>query len=283
MKTFLSLTLAAVMMLSMTINANAAMAIVGMGGKGPVEFGKFVEDIRRSEVIFIGDTHDDSQIHLKQLEIISALNAGSPQLAIGLEMFTTDNQRYLDDWTRGKLEEKEFAAIYARNWSYDWSLYRDLFIFSRDHHIPMIALNVPKAIMAKVVRLGTTSLSDSDKSELPPDIHWTLPPRQAEYLRRIREQAFGNAPSPIPAANFEAAQALRNCNMAYNIEKYRRKSPERKVVVIAGTWHAIKNGAPECLSDYGRSSYKVVLPDLVEFSWLKPTAEDADYLLPRGK
>jgi len=281
-KTFLTLTLMAVMVLSASIGANAAMEIVGMNGKGPVDFGTFVEDIGRSEVIFIGDTHDDSRIHVKQLEIIRALYAGNPQLAIGLEMFTTDSQRYLDNWTAGKMEEKEFAAIYAKNWSYDWSLYRDLFIFSRDHHIPMIALNVPKAIIATVVRLGAMSLSESDKSELPSDLHWTLSPRQAEYLRRIREQAFGNVPTRIPAANFEEAQALRNSTFAYNIAMYRRKFPELKVVVIAGTWHAIKNGAPECLKDYGGSTYKVVLPDLVEFGWLKPTAEDVDYLIPRG-
>jgi uncharacterized iron-regulated protein len=282
MKTFLALTLVAVMVLSASIGANAAMEIVGLSGKNPVDFGKFVEDIGRSEVIFIGDTHDDSHIHVKQLEIIRALYARNPQLAIGLEMFSTDSQRYLDDWTMGKLEEKEFAAIYAKNWSYDWRLYRELFIFSRDNHIPMIALNVPKAIIAKVVGLGAKSLSENDKSELPPDLHWTLPPRQVEYLRLIREQVFGNAPTRIPAANFEEAQALRNGTIAYNIVKYRRKFPERKVVAIAGTWHAIKNGAPECLKDYGSSTYKVVLPDLVEFGWLKPTAEDVDYLIPKG-
>jgi uncharacterized iron-regulated protein len=270
------------MMLSTGIGANAAMDIIGMNGRGPVDFNKFVADLGRSDVIFIGDTHDDSHIHAKQLEIIQALYAGNPQLAIGLEMFTTDNQRYLDEWTAGKLDEKEFAAIYARNWSYDWSLYRDLFIFSRDHRIPMIALNVPKTIIAKVVRLRAASLDENDKNELPPDVHWTLNPRQAEYLRRIREQAFGNAPTRIPAANFQEAQALRNNTIAYNIVKFRRKFPEHKVVVIAGTWHAIKNGAPESLKDYGSATYKVVLPDLVEFGWLKPTAEDADYLMPRG-
>jgi len=282
MKTFLAVTLGIVVLLSTGIGAHAAMEIVGMNPKGPVAFGTFVEDIGRSEVIFIGDTHDDSRIHGKQLEIIRALYAGNPRLAIGLEMFTTDNQRYLDDWIAGKLEEKEFAAIYARNWSYNWNLYRDLFLFARDNHIPMVALNVPKAIMARVVRQGAAALGESDRKELPPGLAWTLPPRQAEYLRRIREQAFGNAPPRIPVANFEEAQALRNGTFAYTIVKYRREFPGRKVVAIAGTWHAIKNGAPESLKNYGSATYKVVLPDLIEFGWLKPTAEDVDYLIPRG-
>jgi len=282
MKTFLAFTLGIVMLLSTNIGANAAMEIVGMSGKGPVDFATFVKDLGRSDVIFIGDTHDDSRIHVKQLEIIRALYAGNPLLALGLEMFTTDNQRYLDDWTKGKLEEKEFAAIYAKNWSYDWNLYRDLFLFARDNHIPMVALNVPKTIITKVVRQGAKSLSESDRMGLPPGINWTLPPRQAEYLRRIREQAFGNAPPPIPAANFEEAQALRNSTFAYTIMQFRREFPGRKVAVIAGTWHAIKNGVPESFKGYGSPTYKVVLPDLIEFGWLKPTVEDVDYLIPRG-
>src|SRR6185369_4988044 len=111
---------------------------------------------------------------------------------------------------------------------------------------------------------------------------WTLPPRQAEYIRRIREQAFRNIPARFPVANFDEAQALRNDSIAYNITRFREKSPKSKVVVIAGTWHAIKNGAPESLKKFGSFTFKVVLPDLIEFNWLKPTVEDVDYLIPRG-
>lgn len=279
MKKFIVFVLGVALLVATSVGANAAMEIVGMSGNGPVAFGKFVEDIGRADVIFLGDTHDDLRLHGLQLEIVRALYAKNPQLALGLEMFTTDNQQSLDDWTTGKIEEKDFVAIYARNWSYDWSQYRDLFLFAREHKIPMIALNVPKPLMAKVVRLGAKALSDSDRKALPPAASWSLAPRQAEYLKRIREQAFGNAPPRFPVANFNDAQALRNHSIAYRVAKFREKAPESKVVVLAGTWHAIKNGAPENLKDYSRASYKVVLPDLKEFSWLKPTAEDVDYLI----
>jgi len=272
-----------VLLVASSVAANAAMQIVGMNDKGPVAFGKFVEDLGRSDVVFLGDTHDDLRLHGQQLEIVRALYAKNPRLALGLEMFSTDYQKSLDDWTRGKTDEHDFVALYAKNWSYDWSQYRDLFIFARDNHIPMIALNVPKPLMAKVVRQGAKALSDSDRKELPPGANWNLSPRQAEYLKRIREQAFGNAAPRFPVANFNDAQALRNHSIAYNVFKYLEKAPGSKVVVIAGTWHAIKNGAPENLQDYGKASYKTVLPDLKEFSWLKPTAEDVDYLILGGE
>jgi uncharacterized iron-regulated protein len=282
-KKSIRLVLGLALLVTTSISANAATNVVRMTDKTSVEFGRFVEDIGRSDVIFIGDTHDDRELHEKQLEIIRGVQARAPRLAIGLEMFTADCQRYLDDWTNGKLQERDFAAIYARNWSYDWRLYRDIFIFARDNQIPMIALNVPKPIIAKVVRQGGKALTEEERKDLPPGGTWILNPRQAQYLRRIRGQVFGNRPSPIPTANFDEAQALRNQAMAYNIAKFRKEAPERKVVVIAGTWHAIKNGAPESLKGYGSSTYKVVLPDLPEFAWLKPTAEDVDYLITRGE
>lgn len=260
--------------------AGAATAMVRMADRAPVPFGAFVDDLRRADVVFIGDTHDDGRLHGKQVEIIRALYEKNPQLAIGLEMFTAENQRHLDDWTGGKTEEKDFVAFYAKNWSYDWRLYRDLFIFARDNHIPMIALNVPKGVAFKVVRQGSRGLSETDRQLLPPGGPWKLGARQAEYLKRIREQAFRNAPTPFPLVNFEEAQALRNQTMAYRIAKFREKSPKSTVAVIAGTWHAIKNGAPESLKDYGHSTCKVVLPDLPDFAWLKLTAEEVDYLIP---
>ncbi|HJV66759.1 MAG TPA: ChaN family lipoprotein [Geomonas sp.] len=283
MKRLTSFISSIVLLLATGICANAAQSMVRVSDHTPVEFGQVVTDLERADAIFIGDTHDDSELHGKQLDIIRALYAKDPHLAIGLEMFTIENQASLDQWTSGKLEEKDFIHIYSQNWSYDWSLYRDIFIFARDNRIPMIALNLPKQLIANVVRQGGQGLSEADKKELPPGEVWTLTPRQLEYMKRIRQQVFGNRPVPPRLANFDQAQALRNHSMGYRVVKFREKSPQTKVVVVAGVWHAIKNGAPDSLKEYGNCSYKVVLPELREFSWMKPTAEDVDYLIPGGE
>ena len=260
-------------------NAYAVSPILKVSDKRTVEFMQFIEDIERSDVIFIGETHDVRKQHDNQLDIIRSLNARKVPLAIGLEMFSADSQQQLDDWSKGKLEEQEFRIIYAKNWSYDWQLYRDIFIFARDNHIPMIALNVPKPIISKVMRQGSAALDDTDKKELPPHISWTLNPPQTEYLRRITAQVFGNKPAVIPFARFCEAQALRNNAIAWNISNYREKSPKSKVIAITGTWHAIKNGAPEQLKQYGSLNYKVILPELPEFVIQNVTPDEADYFI----
>nr|WP_284694663.1 ChaN family lipoprotein [Geomonas sp. Red32] len=253
-----------------------------MGDRTPVPLDRVVEEIAPADAVFLGDTHDDRSLHAKQLEIIKALYAKNPRLAIGLEMFTIDSQSALDGWTSGKLSESEFLPIYAKNWSYPWELYRDIFLFARDNKIPIIALNVPKAAIGKVVRAGAGALTGSDLAGLPPG-PWSLSPRQAEYLRLIRQQAFANLPPRFPSANFDQAQALRNHTMASFVMRYLERTPGSQVVVIAGTWHSIRNGVPDSMKRYGKVDARVILQDLVEFTWLKPTAEDADFLILRDR
>ncbi len=270
---------AIMLLLGTNTNAWAVPQILKVSDKQTVEYIQFVEDIERSDVIFIGETHDVIKQHENQLDIILTLHARNVPVAIGLEMFSADSQQQLDDWSQGKLDEQNFKTIYAANWSYDWQLYRNIFIFARDNHIPMIALNLPKPIISKIMRQGSAALNDIDKKEIPANISWTLNPPQTEYLRLVTAQVFGNKLGAAIFANFCDAQAVRNSVIAWRISKYREKSPKDKIVVIAGTWHAIKNGAPEQLKQYGLLKYEVILPELPEFVIQNITTDEADYFI----
>lgn len=261
------------------LNVYAAPQFLKVSDKQTVELSQLIADTKASDVLFIGETHDDKKQHENQLDIIRALFAKKVPVAIGLEMFASDNQRQLDDWMGGKVDEQDFKLIYARNWSYDWMLYREIFIFARDNHIPMIALNIPKPIVSKVVSQGASALGDNDKKEIAPHISWTLNTPQTEYLKRIYMQVFGNKPVRISFQNFCEAQALRNNGMAWSISKYKAKYPKNELVVITGTWHAIKNGVPEQLIQYGNLSYNVILPELREFNLQNATSDAADYFM----
>ena len=281
MNVIYSLLVVIMILLSTNITAYAVPQILRLSDKQPVKYIQFIEDIEHSDVIFVGETHDVAKQHENQLDIIRSLHARNVPVAIGLEMFAADSQQQLDEWTKGMLEEQYFKTIYAKNWSYDWQLYRDIFLFARDNHIPMIALNLPKPIISKVISQGSTALNDNDKKELPANISWTLNPPQTEYLRRVTGQVFGNKLGAAMFTNFCAAQAARNSVIAWRISQYKEKSPKNKIVVITGTWHAIKNGVPELLKQYGRLKYSVILPDLPEFVIPNITTDEADYFILR--
>lgn len=131
-------------------------------------------------------------------------------------------------------------------------------------------------MISKVLAEGPQSLQEG---EIPPKISWTLNEAQADYLRTIGRQVFGKAPPEKYLARLGTAQALRNSGMAWNIAKYKQKHPEERVVVLAGTWHAVKNGVPELLAAYGKFTYKVILPELKELSLENATVSEADYLI----
>jgi uncharacterized iron-regulated protein len=277
MRSFHRSTIIVVILIVSCVSAHAAQ-FARVGDKKRADLAEVVQNVEGADVIFIGEIHDNMQHHAAELDIARSLHAKKFPLALGLEMFTPEDQQKLDDWTDGKLAEESFKTIYARNWSYNWQLYRDLFIFARDNHIPLIALNIPKPVMAKVTAQGPAALQ---QSEIPPNISWSLNEAQTTYMRTIARQVFGNTPPEKLVARFSAAQALRNNGMAWNIAKYRKKHAADKVVVLAGMWHAVKNGVPELLSNYDGLTFKVILPELPEFNLENATVKEADYLMLR--
>ena len=233
---------------ALTANAFAGGVITRMSDRQVVSFSQMVADTEGSDIIFIAEEHTNKKHHEMQLDVIRSLWAKKIPLAIGLEMFQTDNQKYLDDWTEGKITEESFKAVYARNWSYDWSLYRDIFIFARDNRIPLIALNIPKEIVFKVRKQGFASLTPEERKNLPSGVTCDLNKPQTELLKKSFEEVSKHEAKGKTFTSFCEAQAVRNNGMAMNIANDQKRHPGRKLVALAGIWHAVKHGVPERLA-----------------------------------
>ena len=65
-------------------------------------------------------------------------------------------------------------------------------------------------------------------------------------MRTIARQVFGITPPEKLVERLCAAQAFWISGMAWNVVDYRKKHDSDKVVVLAGTLHAVKNGVPNC-------------------------------------
>ena len=252
----------------------AAQQITRMSDRQEIGFAPMMQELAGARVILVGETHDDKKHHDLQLEVLRMLHARGVPLAIGLEMFVTESQRELDKWSDGTMPEQSFRQVYSRNWSVEWRMYRDIFLFAREHRIPLIALNVPQPIMAKVAAHGFASLSREDKKELPPDVTCVLNTPYTEFLRKVYSEHIANHGS---FTYFCEAQTLRNNEMAWNIARYARAHPGQTVVTLAGAWHVVKNGIPEQLARYGELPCKVILPELPVFPIEAASFLDADY------
>ncbi|MDH3898188.1 MAG: ChaN family lipoprotein [Deltaproteobacteria bacterium] len=219
---------------------------------------ELTRDLIESRLVFVGEIHTYQNHHHMQLETIRAIkNAGAP-VAIGLEMFRRDSQTDLDRWLEGELSEKEFQKIYYKNWNYPWPLYRDIFLFARDHNIPMVGLNVPPEITKQVAREGFASLSPKQRGDLPM-VTCRVDP---EYMAFVRRSLGMHGHGGMEFTNFCEAQLVWDTAMAWTLLRFLEKDPKATVVVIAGKGHSWKLGIPAQIKSRSTLPFRVILPEI---------------------
>ncbi|QXE89474.1 ChaN family lipoprotein [Geomonas subterranea] len=232
-----------------------------------------------SQVVLVGESHDEPYHHDLQLTLLRLLDGARRPIAIGLEMMQSDCQKTLDDWVEGTLGEPEMQQAFERNWT-GWQMYRDIFLFAREKRIPMVALNVPLAIVRTVSRDGFAALTPEERKGLPPGTSCDLTNPQIAFLRK----SFGAVAHHMQNGKrfdfFCEAQTVRNSGMALNIIRYRDQEPGRTVVVLTGTWHAVKYAIPEQLQRLGSlPAPTVILPETPYLNSGNTGASEADYLV----
>ena len=194
-----------------------------------------------ARVVYVGETHDNPASHRLELETLKALEERHPgRTALGMEMFTRSQQPVLDRWVAGELDEKAFlkASRWFDNWRMDFAYYRDLLIFARDRHIPVIALNAEKSLVQAVRSKMLEELSAEEKAQLP-ELDLSDP-----YQRAMTEGIFGgHSHGKMHIEGFLRAQTLWDETMAESAADY-LASPEgkdRHLLVVAGGNH-IRHG-----------------------------------------
>ena len=195
--------------------------------------------IPQGALVTMGEQHDDFGHHMAQLEMIKALYDTGRPLAVGLEMFQYMAQDILNAWVMGKLSERDMIDAFRDNWGDMWPLYRPIFEFCREQRIPMIGLNVPRAITRQVARRGFSSLTPEQVGELPP-VACILDPEYEVQLRRLLgpHGAEGNF------ERFCEAQMVWDTAMAFYSLEYLKAHPRATVAVVCGYVHAWNKAIP---------------------------------------
>ena len=223
-----------------------------------VSLADIVKDLSESPLVFVGELHTTQSHHHAQLETIRVLKKAGAPLAIGLEMFRRDSQSDLDRWVNGELSEKEFEKTYYKNWNYPWPLYKDIFLYAREHKIPMVGLNVPPDVTKQVAREGFDSLTPKQRGDLPM-VTCRVDP---EYLAFIRRSLAMHGHGGLDFTRFCEAQLVWDTAMAWSLLRYLEKNPEATVVVIAGSGHAWKKGIPAQIRSRSELPFRVILPEV---------------------
>jgi len=249
--------------------------LLRVSDRAVVSLSDIIPDLKSAKLVFIGELHDQELHHQAQLEVIRRLYESGVPVAVGLEMFRRDSQAQLDRWVKGEITEEAFQKIYFDNWSLPWNLYRDIFVFARDHKIPLVGLNVPRETTRQIAREGFASLTPEQLGDMPA-VSCVVDDAYAAFIRRsLGMHAHGG----MDFTRFCEAQLFWDTAMAWNALRFLKDHPTSTMVVIAGNGHAWKRGIPAQVTTVSPLPFRVILPEIPgRLDRETVRLEDTDYL-----
>lgn len=191
---------------------------------------KLLKAAEETEVLFFGENHDNSLNHWLQLELTKDLAEKNP-LVMGAEMIEADNQKQLDQYLKGEIDQKAFDTL-ARLWPNHKTDYKPLVDFAKEKNIRFIATNVPRRYASKVYKGGFEALDGLTAEEkswiapLPIEYDKNLP----GYVKML-ELMGGHGGDNLPKA-----QAIKDATMAHFIVQ--NLKPGTVFIHYNGTYHS---------------------------------------------
>ena len=243
-----------------------------------ISFGEMIKDVKKRDIIVIGEVHSDPRHHRTELDVIRALHESDTPMFIAMEMFRQNSQKELDSWTSGAMPLERFLPVYYRNWTVAWPYYEDIFLYAREHGIPIAGLNIPDEIADAIARRGFSALTSAERERIPAGISCTIDANYKEFIRKAYAGHGKHGESSF--LHFCEAQMVWDKSMAANLVSFMKAKPLKKAVVLAGVGHAWRRGVPEQVSLLSPYQIGVILPLLSDQVDLKSiTVDDADYVV----
>lgn len=224
--------------------------------------GKIIPDLLDKQVVFVGEQHNRFEHHINQLQIIQQFHKAGSDFGVGMEMFKKPYQGIIDAYFSDEIDEQTFLkqTRYFEEWGYDYHLYKPIIDFMKRNHIPLIALNLPERITRQVSRSGIDMLVPADKDLIPENLDFS----DSRYAQDLREvfALHGDQKALQDFNYFYQAQVLWDETMAETAYQFLRKTPHRKLIVLAGNGHLrYRYGIPKRLQRRIMTSSAVILQD----------------------
>ena len=205
-----------------------------------------IKKISSYNVVLLGEIHNCAIVHWLEFEIARSLyDKHGEDLAMGAEMFESDNQLIMDEYMQSVITYDRFEEE-ARLWpNYSTDYYPYLY-FAKENKIPFVATNVPRRYANVVKNRGLQyldSLSAEAKTYLPPlPIAFVADEENSMFAMM---QLFSKSDSN--AEYMAQAQAIKDATMAWNIAKNQSKY----FLHIQGNYHSdFKQGIVPYLTVY---------------------------------
>jgi uncharacterized iron-regulated protein len=264
---------------------NPAYKLYDKNGK-EVKYSKMISDLKKHQIVFIGELHDNPISHWMELQITKDLYDSTTQnLILGAEMFESDNQLVINEYLQKLFDDKKFEAELKlwKNYNTD---YKPLMIFARDNNLHFIATNIPRRYANIVFKKGfdgLEGLSDEAKRYFAPlPINYDPEMKSYKDMLNMNDLPAGKAGKAAHAmANLPKAQAAKDATMAYFIDM--NMEPGKIFIHYNGKYHSKDHEGIVWHLDKMNKGYKIVTVSTVLQSDISKLDEEylgeADYII----
>ena len=194
-----------------------------------------------ARLVLVGEGHTDMDTHRVEKRVIEGLHRAGRRVLIGLEMYPYPEQAWLDQWTDGKLTEEAFldGSHWYKNWGYNWLYYRDIFLFARDNHLRMYAINAPREVVSAVRKKGFQGLTPEEAAHIPTEIDTKNADHMRLFKANFEDASFHAAMTDEQWQGMLNAQCTWDATMGFNAVAPLKKDddPKAVMVVIVGAGH----------------------------------------------
>jgi uncharacterized iron-regulated protein len=242
---------------------------VELDDQTPLSLDSVLAKIADKQVIFIGEIHGTSSIHLLQSEVIKHLKQSGKEVVVALEAFPFTRQEILNKWIGGTLNKYDFQRAYETVWSIPFHYYERIFDYAREHDIPLLPINAEDKMIRDVTRNGPQVVPEAFLGKT----RYTDCSADSEYKELVNKTPHA---SEFPF--FCDAQRLRDSVMASTIAQA-IKGENKTVIVLAGVAHSARPAVPRLLKNHGEMTCTVLLPEEVRYFIRKtPDRNIADFI-----
>ncbi len=207
---------------------------------------RLFDELSRYDAVCVGEAHDDPHHHFAELVTLEELERrarhSGEALGVGLEMFQAPYQRYLDAFSRGRLDEADLLekSEYEERWGFPFVYYRPLLETARSAGLPVLALNARRELTREIAQRGLA---------LPPEFERELPALElydAHHRALFDELMAGHPKGHGSPDHLYAAQVVWDETMAARASEFLVGfRPVRKLLIIAGAAHCADPAIPE--------------------------------------
>ncbi len=205
----------------------------------PVSISQIIDAAGKSDVIFLGENHDDTVAHFLQAEFFRKMQetfGDKRNVTLSLEMFERDVQIVLDEYLKDLITEKKFLDD-SRPWNNYKTDYRPLIEYAKQNKLAVIAANAPRRYVNMVSRGGRETLeklSPEAKRWLAP-----LPYAQAseQYSKKFTALMGSAGNDNHGVSKILESQILWDATMAFSISEFLKKQKNALIVHLNGSFH----------------------------------------------